>query len=113
MLEVLKVCSVYCTVRPFLTDTASAVNVVGQSESLVLPCSAAGYPKPVITWWKGGVLLTDDPTRAIFVSQSGSLVFTSIDVGDTGMYECEAASPAGNVKFPTYLYVSGKEHVYL
>jgi hypothetical protein len=93
-------------VRPSLIDRAAAVNVVRQSESLVLPCSAVGYPKPVITWQKGGVLLTDDSTRSIFVSQSGSLVFARTALSDTGMYRCKATSPAGEITFPTYLHVS-------
>lgn len=87
------------------------MNIVGRFESLVLLCSTVGYPRPVVSWRKRGLALFDDRTSGIFVSRSGSLVFTRLDIVDSGMFECEAANPAGSVSFSTYVYVTGKKSV--
>ena len=82
----------------FLPSNASLVKDEGQS--LVLRCTAKGFPRPTITW-----LLSDSERRTFSTSTStdteGFLVITStlmtqnVHRSDAGLYTCNASNTQG------------------
>ncbi|XP_009071332.1 PREDICTED: hemicentin-1-like, partial [Acanthisitta chloris] len=61
---------------------------------IVLPCEAAGTPRPVVTWQKEGINII--PTGdSYMVLPSGSLKIAKAAVEDAGTYMCIAQNPAG------------------
>jgi syndecan 4 len=78
-----------CTLPTFTTKPSDVV--VTEGKSLVLPCSADGFPMPTIEWYKEGVLVVGHTQL-----ESGALSIYSVDVTDEGKYECVAANTAGN-----------------
>ncbi|GAA6091334.1 obscurin, partial [Tachysurus ichikawai] len=73
-------------------------SVVKLGQTTKLDCNVTGIPKPVVTWYKDGIVLKDNQHRIISEGNSGacSLVLTSVSVDDSGQYMCYAANPMGN-----------------
>ena len=63
--------------------------IVSETKSIILPCSADGFPLPTITWFKAGILVTWHTQL-----ESGALSIDSVDVTDEGQYECVAINTA-------------------
>ncbi|XP_062517281.1 hemicentin-2-like [Corticium candelabrum] len=93
-------------VIPEIIEKAPTVVIAGPFDSLALPCGVVGSPVPVVTWRKRGVLVTDDSKHGVFVSKSGSLVFTTLSPNDAGMYECEAVNHCGRSSYTTQVFVT-------
>ncbi|XP_065081518.1 leucine-rich repeats and immunoglobulin-like domains protein 2 [Ochlerotatus camptorhynchus] len=63
--------------------------------SIVLDCSASGYPKPSIQWFKDGELLA--MTERHFVIAEGQLmIIVKTDFNDAGEYECQVENEIGS-----------------
>ena len=80
----------YFIVLPTFTAKPSDV-VVTEGKSLVLPCSADGFPVPTIVWYKGRMIVTWHTQL-----ESGALSINSVDVTDEGKYVCVAVNTAEN-----------------
>ncbi|KAL7829000.1 hypothetical protein SRHO_G00326340 [Serrasalmus rhombeus] len=67
-------------------------------QTVKLACKVTGTPKPVVTWYKDGVVVKDDKHHIISEGNSGTcyLVLASVKGEDSGQYMCYAASPMGN-----------------
>ncbi|XP_062854790.1 obscurin [Trichomycterus rosablanca] len=76
-----------------LTDSAAKLG-----QTVKLACRVSGTPKPVVTWYKDGVAVSDDQRCIITEGNSGacSLVLTSVSVVQAGQYMCYTANPAGS-----------------
>jgi hypothetical protein len=61
---------------------------VSIGDKLSIPCKAAGYPQPVVTWSSIG-------SKAVTVLD-GDLVFENVDMSVRGRYRCEASNGAGD-----------------
>ena len=63
--------------------------MINISEPAIIACLITGFPRPAVTWWKGGNVLVDDYVRIrIFefeVSSSGSGSGSSIDYFGSGL----------------------------
>lgn len=57
-------------------------------------CLAGGYPKPIVSWWRGTEILPLRSTR-FEVNRDYSLVFNQIQLTDLGQYICQAYSGEG------------------
>uniref|UniRef100_A0A2P2HZE6 Peroxidasin-like n=3 Tax=Hirondellea gigas TaxID=1518452 RepID=A0A2P2HZE6_9CRUS len=68
---------------------------VTEHSRLVLPCNVTGHPPPQITWSKEGGGL-EIGTR-IHVSVLNSLIFSSINRTDRGVYTCVASNNLGTM----------------
>ncbi|XP_072537299.1 obscurin [Salminus brasiliensis] len=76
-----------------LTDSAAKLG-----QTVKLACKVTGSPKPVVTWYKDGIVVKDDERHIVSEGNSGAccLVLASVTLEDSGQYMCYAASPAGN-----------------
>lgn len=80
----------------------SSSPTVFTGDSLILHCSALGYPQPVVRWYKDGN----------FVHKNTSLHFSSLNQSDSGFYACNASSIAGSDAYKVQVLVRGRdEHV--
>ncbi|XP_045778726.1 hemicentin-1-like [Maniola jurtina] len=62
--------------------------------ALVIPCKAAGNPKPHIAWIKDGFYLNTDSRYG--VGSDGALTIKELTEDQSGVYTCVAANSAGN-----------------
>ncbi|KAL7022058.1 hypothetical protein ACKWTF_012113 [Chironomus riparius] len=83
--------------------------VVAQlSQPAVLRCSAGGYPKPFVTWWRGDKILPLKDDR-FEITRDYSLVFSRVDLYDLGTYACQAYNAIGRpVTISVVLRARGK-----
>ncbi|EAT43168.1 AAEL005351-PA, partial [Aedes aegypti] len=63
--------------------------------SIVLDCSASGYPKPVILWFKDGepLLVTE---RHFIIADGQLMIIVKTDFDDAGDYECQVENEFGS-----------------
>ncbi|XP_062872443.1 roundabout homolog 2 isoform X3 [Trichomycterus rosablanca] len=70
----------------------------------LLKCQASGEPVPTISWLKDGVsLLGKDPRMSL--QELGSLHIKNIQLSDSGIYTCVAASSTGETSWSAFLEV--------
>nr|XP_047909504.1 hemicentin-2 [Anser cygnoides] len=94
-----------CSFSPFPVGTATVAPHIqmGPEElnvpvngSATLPCQAAGWPVPRVTWRKDGQLLSLRGSSRLQLLPDGSLQIDPVRVQDSGYYLCVASSPAGS-----------------
>uniref|UniRef100_A0ABM0M4I6 Peroxidasin-like n=1 Tax=Saccoglossus kowalevskii TaxID=10224 RepID=A0ABM0M4I6_SACKO len=78
---------------------------VREGESVVLHCSATGYPRPTITWTKSDEIIPNGKTEKFNVSPSGSLQILNVERNDHGTYECLAANGLDSITAVAQLIV--------
>lgn len=86
---------VYVEPPSIANKTSSPAVFVG--DSLILHCSAHGYPQPVVRWYKDGS----------FVHTNTSLQFSSLKESNSGLYLCNATNDAGNDTYEVQVVVRG------
>ncbi|GFU20638.1 down syndrome cell adhesion molecule-like protein 1 [Nephila pilipes] len=75
------------------TDT-----IVEEGDGLTIDCTASGVPLPTVKWRLGEAdnnLISSDPSAAIRVSPSGSLIINKVEASMKGLYTCEADNGFG------------------
>ncbi|XP_067940287.1 hemicentin-1-like [Watersipora subatra] len=66
-------------------------------KSFSLSCPVEGEPKPVVNWYKDGILISRENLQ-YRVSFDGELLdIISVRVEDAGKFTCEAVNPAGKI----------------
>ncbi|XP_037039189.1 hemicentin-1-like isoform X2 [Bradysia coprophila] len=68
-------------------------DVIVAGSSSHIKCAVKGKPLPTIRWWKDGIPIVYD--GRIFANDNGTLTVTETRVSDAGVYQCQAANPAG------------------
>lgn len=63
--------------------------------SIVLDCSASGYPKPLIQWFKAGELLVNTE-RHFIIAEGQLMIIAKTDFDDAGDYECQVENEFGS-----------------
>ncbi len=76
---------------------------VKEKQNVTLPCKAAGFPPPVITWYKDGHVIAEERKRFNF----RILKITEIQFEDRGIYTCTAENLLGRVQSSVNLTVKG------
>ena len=75
---------------------------VREKQHVILPCKAAGFPHPVITWYKNGVTIEKKQ-----LVETGHLEFKEIQFEDRGMYTCTAENLLGRDQLSYNITVQG------
>ncbi|XP_038601048.1 LOW QUALITY PROTEIN: hemicentin-2 [Tachyglossus aculeatus] len=78
------------TIKPGPSVVNASVN-----QTALLPCESEGFPLPLITWRKDGILLAPGTPRLEFLTD-GSLRVHPVQSQDSGSYLCLASSSAGS-----------------
>ncbi|XP_035226688.1 Down syndrome cell adhesion molecule-like protein Dscam2, partial [Stegodyphus dumicola] len=88
--------------------------IVRPGSYVSLVCVASGNPAPQIKWHLDGIWpVSTRPGILVstYLSSTGDVIsylnFTSVDVSDSGLYQCEAFNDAGSVKHSKRLNVFG------
>ena len=92
---------------PFLLTVPARINMTGINTKpkilsgtlLTLSCPAVGIPKPNITWYKDGIMLTE---------LTDKLIIDAVDVRDTGKYRCVVRNEAGQSELGFDVKVQGQ-----
>uniref|UniRef100_A0AAV2JCT5 Peroxidase n=1 Tax=Knipowitschia caucasica TaxID=637954 RepID=A0AAV2JCT5_KNICA len=66
---------------------------VESGQDVQIPCSAQGQPRPVLTWNKDGVQVTE--SGKFHISADGFLEVSDVGTADAGRYECIARNSIG------------------
>ncbi|XP_078383091.1 uncharacterized protein LOC144665680 isoform X1 [Oculina patagonica] len=77
----------------FVSKPSSSVTVK-EKQNVSLPCKAAGFPPPVITWFKDGQVIEEE--RRQFKKRN--LEIKEIQFEDRGIYTCTAENLLGRVQ---------------
>ena len=76
---------------------------VKEKQTVTLPCKAAGFPQPVITWYKNGHRI-DDQRKQFKIRD---LEIVDIQFADRGIYNCTAENLLGRVELSVNITVEG------
>ncbi|XP_054894270.1 peroxidasin isoform X1 [Poeciliopsis prolifica] len=79
-------------VTPVFTNAPRDLTVES-GQDVQIPCSAQGQPRPVLTWNKDGVQITE--SGKFHISEEGYLEVKDVGTADAGRYECVARNPIG------------------
>ncbi|XP_020631176.1 collagen alpha-1(V) chain-like [Orbicella faveolata] len=77
----------------FIAKPSPSVTVK-EKQNVILPCKAAGFPPPVITWYKDGRVMKEE--RKQFKKRN--LEIKNISFEDNGIYTCTAENLLGRVQ---------------
>ena len=86
----------------FIAKPSSSVTVK-EKQNVTLPCSAGGFPPPVITWYKDGDVIGEK--RRQFNKRN--LEIKEIQFEDRGSYTCTAENILGRVQSSVNVTVKG------
>ena len=75
-----------------------------EKQNVTLPCRAAGFPQPVITWYKNGHLIEDEKRKF----KKSNLEIKGITFEDRGIYTCTADNLLGRVELMVNVTVKGE-----
>eukprot|EP00118_Oscarella_pearsei_P003466 m.14396 g.14396 ORF g.14396 m.14396 type:complete len:1094 (+) comp25728_c0_seq2:350-3631(+) len=99
-------------VKPYLTSTPPTLTFGSPLHSVVFPCSAEGFPHPLIHWHRNGLRMKTSTPSGTFVSTNGDLVLSrGANKQDQGVYRCTAVNEAGTEVAYSYLYSDPKSNV--
>ena len=76
---------------------------VKEKQNVILPCKAAGFPPPVITWYKDGNVVEEE--RRQFKRRN--LEIKEIQFEDRGVYTCTAENLLGRIRTLVNVTVKG------
>ena len=76
---------------------------VKEKQNVTLPCKAAGFPPPVITWYKDGDVIEEE--RRQFKKRN--LEINEIQFEDRGVYVCIAENLLGRIRTSVNVTVKG------
>jgi len=104
-------------VPPRLLSRAKWTMTSLAGSEVTLPCEVTGEPWPMIRWSRDQLEIDlysgDELHQSLMMTDTGSLVITSVDVDDAAKYQCVAENPAGVVSQLITLIVHGSLYVTL
>ena len=119
-LTFLLLCNTYSAVPPTIAeatnDTVDTHPMLTAGQVMTLTCSAMGTPRPQIDWYHGDNHITTSSRVQINKTEIGdsilvsTLVISSVTVGDSGTYECQAENSAGSTSLQYQVVVSECVH---
>ncbi|XP_064109452.1 protein sidekick-like isoform X2 [Macrobrachium nipponense] len=91
--------------RPKLSRQLPPETFADLGKTLMIPCSVTGTPEPYVTWHRDAVNIVTLDDNRYRVLLNGSLAISSVQVNDTGMFQCLASNVAGETSSYTWLKV--------
>uniref|UniRef100_A0A1A8LEU1 Peroxidasin homolog n=2 Tax=Nothobranchius pienaari TaxID=704102 RepID=A0A1A8LEU1_9TELE len=79
-------------VTPVFTNAPRDLTVEA-GQDVQIPCRAQGQPRPILTWNKDGIQVTE--SGKFHISAEGYLEVKDVGTADAGRYECIARNPIG------------------
>ena len=76
--------------------------------SVKLDCSAKGYPRPTIAWYKNGKPFNERRGRLLYLDRKYVLALKDVVPSDTGRYTCNVSNHLGWINHSYYVDVHGK-----
>ncbi|XP_060110962.1 protein turtle homolog A isoform X2 [Heteronotia binoei] len=89
---------------PAFQETPPAFVEVQDREPLTLTCSAAGNPRPVVTWKRNNQAVRGGDKVQV---KNGTLIIANVERASAGSYTCHATSEEGTITHTTRLLVQG------
>ena len=77
---------------------------IEEKQNVTLHCKAAGFPPPIITWYKDGRAIEEEKTQF----QKRKLELKEIQFEHRGIYTCTAENLLGRVQLSVNITVKGK-----
>lgn len=96
----------FLTVPPSIVESPTDI-LVAAGQTVEIRCSAYGAPKPIVTWIKNNVHITQGNRYS--VSSSGTLSIQDVGKADEGRYECAARNSIGAASAQMTLTVQSNE----
>lgn len=93
----------YFSELPHFIAKPSSSMTVKEKQNVTLTCRAAGFPPPVITWYKDGDIIGQE--RRHF--RKRNLEMKEIQFEDRGIYTCTAENLLGRVQLSVNITVKG------
>ncbi|XP_051904168.1 protein sidekick-2-like [Hippocampus zosterae] len=82
-------------------------HITAEMEKVVdIPCQAEGTPQPDLVWYKDAAAISPLKIPRYKILPGGSLRINGLLPDDTGMFQCFARNPAGEIQTNTYLAVT-------
>lgn len=88
--------------KVYILGETNSSKIIEFNQPATIRCLAGGYPKPIVTWWRGHDILPLKSSR-FEVNRDYSLVFNQIALSDLGPYICQAYSGQGR---PVSMYIT-------
>ena len=76
--------------------------------SAKLDCSADGYPRPWVAWYKNGKPFTERRGSSLYLDWKYVLALRDVVPSDTGTYSCNVSNYLGWINHTYYVDVRGK-----
>ena len=100
----------FLTVPPSIVESPTDI-LVAAGQTVEIRCSAYGAPKPIVTWIKNNVHITQG--NRYTVSSSGTLSIQDVGKADEGRYECAARNSIAAASAQMTLTVQSNESALL
>lgn len=85
----------------FLKKPSDKIELI--NKDVELECSVYGKPEPKVQWLKNGEVIT--PNEYYQLINGHNLKIMGLMLTDTGLFQCVASNPAGNVQASANLKV--------
>ena len=76
--------------------------------SVNLDCSAKGYPRPTVAWFKNGKPFNERRSGLLYLDRKYVLALKEVVPSDTGMYTCNVSNHLGWINNSYFVDVHGK-----
>ena len=83
---------------PYISGSWPSVLLLAEGRSYLIDCPMAGWPIPVISWFKDVVTLANDTHYIVFLN--GTLAINGVLRSDAGRYVCVGQNSNGIVGSP-------------
>ncbi|XP_071821894.1 hemicentin-1-like isoform X3 [Apostichopus japonicus] len=95
---------------PRITNYLPSELVQPLNSFLMIPCEAEGSPRPNVEWFKGSTPVKQFQ-NGYTITTDGSLIISSLQPGDNGVYTCRVSNQWGNDSQSTSVDTQVRPHI--
>ncbi|XP_059172379.1 protein sidekick-2-like [Physella acuta] len=94
-------------VPPKMTTSPDQKKIVKDfQEVFLISCNSTGQPTPKISWYFNGIKISDTNSTRYQLFSNGTLYIASVDLEDSGVYQCFGSNSVGEAQTYTQLVVN-------